>query len=139
MKRMSVPPHVCRMCFCFRQLSRILRLRRFLLTALLNNFLGTDTMILFVSEPVLVRYRNLSPGTFPCFPLARSFPIVVLPQSLSFLGRVLGVCESKSSSLTDKSQAPLLQKEPQLSELKSLLRVLPPPMQGLLSCRMTQT
>ena len=134
-----MPPVVSSACFCFLQLSRILRLRRFLLTALLNIFFGTDTMILFVSDPVSVRYRNLSPGTFPCFPLARRCPIVVLPQSLSLLGRVLGVCESNFSSLTDISQVPLLLKEPLLSELKFQSKDRHPALQELQSCRMTQT
>ena len=135
---MSVPPVVWRICFCLRQLSRILRLRRLRFTALLNIFFGTDTIILLVSEPVFVIYRNLSPGTFPCFPLARSWPMVVLPQSLSFLGRVLGVCESNFSSLTDISQVPLLLKEPLLSELKFQSKDRHPALQEPQSCRMTQ-
>ena len=127
---MSVPSVEIKECFCFLQHSLILRLRRFLLTALLNIFLGTEIMIRFVSAPVLVIYRNLSPGTLPCFPLLRSFPIEVLPQSFSFFGKVLGVFESNVSSLTDISQEPSLLKVLQELGQKFQLKGQPLPLQS---------
>ena len=48
--------------------------------------------------PRLVRYRNLSPGTLPCLPPARSLEMAVLPQSFSFLGKdVFGASASTLS------------------------------------------
>lgn len=88
---MSIPLSQLRKCFCLRQLSLILRLRRLRLTARLNSFLGTDTSILGHPHPVPVRNVNLIPGTLPCLPWARSVDMPFLPQSLSVLGSVQGL------------------------------------------------